>query len=425
MKYRLPTGAVPAVLCLCLLTKPAFAASDDILQLSTPDDTELQVRKSGNNDTILIYFPAPSSPARQNKQLAQAMVKKGFQVWTVNPIEDRFLPDTASSYYALPASDFSQIITAANQQTTRPKKVYLLGSGRAAVPMLLGARLWQQQHPEQTLGGLVFISPYLYRETPEPGQEAQLLPIALNTNMPIYILQPDLSPRYWQLRSTMDGLQSGGSVVFARILRQLRGRFEYRPDATEYEIRQAMRLPDYIQQAIKALDFLPATARKQTQIQLQHQPLAATKKERTLAPYNGNPKPPRLALNTLSGEQRQIGKGKVTLINFWASWCPPCVHEMPSMERLNQQLTGEPFEILGINMAESPQTIRRFLTDKVQVSFPILLDSDGEALRQWRVYAFPTSFLLDKNGKIRYALFGSIEWDTPTVMRKIRSLLDE
>ena len=76
-------------------------------------------------------------------------------------------------------------------------------------------------------------------------------------------------------------------------------------------------------------------------------------------------------------------------------------------------MAGKPFTILAINMAEDEATIRRFLQEKVKVDFPILLDRDQAVLKRWKVFVFPTSYLLGADGKIAYGLAGAIEWDEP------------
>ncbi len=136
---------------------------------------------------------------------------------------------------------------------------------------------------------------------------------------------------------------------------------------------------------------------------------------------------PPLRLENLSKKIISLAdyRGRVVLVNFWASWCPPCVHEMPSMQRLADGLSDKPFEILAVNMAESPVVIREFLQTRVNVDFPILLDRDGAALKRWQVFAFPTSFVIDKSGRIRFGLFGATEWDSPEIVQKIQQLLRE
>jgi len=149
------------------------------------------------------------------------------------------------------------------------------------------------------------------------------------------------------------------------------------------------------------------------------------KQERNLRPYKGNPEPPALALANLDGETIDLKdyKGKVVLVNFWASWCPPCVHEMPSMQALSDQLKDQPFEILAVNMAEDMKTVKTFLKEKVAVKFPILMDSDGQALKRWEVFAFPTSYIINKEGKVGLALFGAIDWMEPGVKKQIEELV--
>ena len=147
-----------------------------------------------------------------------------------------------------------------------------------------------------------------------------------------------------------------------------------------------------------------------------------------LKPYKGKPLPD-FSLVDMNGKQHSLAdyKGKVVLINFWATWCPPCVKEMPSMQRLQDKFSDQPFETLAVNMGEDKATIQAFLDSeqmkKTPLSFSILLDSDGAVLKSWKIFAFPTTFLIDKEGNITHGLFGGLEWDSPEAVGVVEQLL--
>jgi peroxiredoxin len=98
------------------------------------------------------------------------------------------------------------------------------------------------------------------------------------------------------------------------------------------------------------------------------------------------------------------------------------VHEMPSMQRLKETLAGRPFTILAVNMAEPDKGVRAFLS-KINVDFAVPMDRDGAVLKRWKVFVFPTSFVLDAKGHIRLGVFGEVEWDSPEVLGTITGLL--
>ena len=134
--------------------------------------------------------------------------------------------------------------------------------------------------------------------------------------------------------------------------------------------------------------------------------------------------PPRLVLKDGKGVSHNLAvyKGKVVLVNFWATWCPPCREEMPSMQRLKEKMAGRPFVMLGVDSVESPADLAGFL-EQIKVDFTIVFDPDGAATRRWKVFGLPSSFLVDKQGKVRYVLTGPTEWDGNEAMALIEDLL--
>ncbi|MBW5290169.1 MAG: Mobile element protein [Candidatus Ruthia sp. Asou_11_S2] len=130
-----------------------------------------------------------------------------------------------------------------------------------------------------------------------------------------------------------------------------------------------------------------------------------------------------LKLKSIDGQLLNIKDfdNQVILINFWASWCKPCVKEIPSLVRLQTILKDKPFKILTVNVGESKQEIDAFIK-KVKFDLPIMLDHSEQAVKDWGVYAYPSNFLLDKNGKIRYTYRGALEWDAKPIVKTIQSL---
>ena len=104
-------------------------------------------------------------------------------------------------------------------------------------------------------------------------------------------------------------------------------------------------------------------------------------------------------------------RGKVVFLNFWASWCAACVVEMPAMEKLHRRLKDKDFVMVAINMQESDTQVKSFF-EKLKLSFTALLDSNGEVAAGFAVNALPTTFVLDKEGRIVGAAIGPREWDS-------------
>ena len=119
-------------------------------------------------------------------------------------------------------------------------------------------------------------------------------------------------------------------------------------------------------------------------------------------------------------------RGKVVLVNFWATWCPPCRREMPSMERLTQKFKDKGFSVVAINQMETGDHVFEF-TGRIDLdpTFTILFDKDSKVSRDYKVRGLPTSYLIDKQGNIRYRAIGGREFDHPAVEKQITELMKE
>ena len=117
-------------------------------------------------------------------------------------------------------------------------------------------------------------------------------------------------------------------------------------------------------------------------------------------------------------------KGKVVLVNFWASWCPPCIYEMPELTRLKKQLVNQPFEIIALNVGEKKYRVRKFVK-LINFNLPVLLDTSQDTFNAWGVKTLPTSFLIDAEGDIRYRIRGNPEWENKNTIAVIEQLISE
>jgi len=137
---------------------------------------------------------------------------------------------------------------------------------------------------------------------------------------------------------------------------------------------------------------------------------------------------PGFVLPDMDGEQHALEdyRGRVVLLNFWATWCPPCRREMPALERLYQQLGEEGLVVLAVNQWEDPDHVFAYTGElNVFPSFPILFDPDSSVAERYGVKGLPSSFLLDRDGRLRYRAIGGRAFDHPEVERTVRALLGE
>lgn len=147
--------------------------------------------------------------------------------------------------------------------------------------------------------------------------------------------------------------------------------------------------------------------------------------EAAFSSVSGNPVAPKLKLFDMDGKQVDLEslKGKVVLVNFWATWCPPCRREMPSLQRLWKKLGASKLQIVAVNVGEDADTVLGFMgmLDE-SPTFPIVFDKDSDTLRAWPVRGLPTTFLIDKRGHIAYRAVGGREFDSPENIRFITGL---
>ncbi|MDT8386784.1 MAG: TlpA disulfide reductase family protein [Thiogranum sp.] len=142
-----------------------------------------------------------------------------------------------------------------------------------------------------------------------------------------------------------------------------------------------------------------------------------------LHPVPGVVPAPEFRLQDMDGNWHRLSdyRGKVVVINFWATWCPPCREEMPAMQRAWLKFENKNIVMLAINVGEDEDTIFNF-TASYPVEFPLLLDTDSAVINAWPVRGLPTTFVIDPQGTIAYQAIGSREWDDPHILKTLKAL---
>jgi len=135
---------------------------------------------------------------------------------------------------------------------------------------------------------------------------------------------------------------------------------------------------------------------------------------------------PRFTLPDLAGKPRTNADyhGRVVLLNFWGSWCPPCREEFPSLERLQARFNSHNFTILAITVADTREGVERFLGNR-RPDFDILLDETDTTAQAFRAKGVPVTYLLDRRGRLLAGKAGPHQWDDTAVVQLIERVLEE
>ncbi len=133
---------------------------------------------------------------------------------------------------------------------------------------------------------------------------------------------------------------------------------------------------------------------------------------------------PEFTLTTLDGTPMRLSdlRGKVVFINLWATWCPPCREELPTMVRFYERFKDRGVEILAISEDTDPEAVRRMVA-KQGLTFPVLMDENKRVYTLYRATGVPETHLLDKDGNVRGSQLGPFDWDSPAVIAKVEELL--
>jgi thiol-disulfide isomerase/thioredoxin len=413
-------GFIIAALFAAPLSAKEFSVQQTLTIRSGEEFSFEVFRDPKQKPALQIFWIAPSFGIDpRHRQTAEALAKLGAEVWLIDLADALFLTRGAGTLRKIPATTIAELINALAQQQTSPSNILMLSSTYGAIPALRGVHAWQAQSTKQgRLIGTVLFSPSFFTRVPELGVAPTLIDELTATNSPLYIFQSARNGNRWHLPAVLEKLEH--ATVYKEILKGVMSVF-YKKDISPASLAAFKKAPQMILRAARQLARHPMPT---TAFSAVEKPANTGSGINTqLRTYRGSVMPTPIKLRDASGKAFNIHdyKGKVTLINFWASWCPPCVEEIPSLNRLMDKMKDKPFQLISINYAESPKQIREFL-NKVNVDFPVLVDPGGVVASRWKVVAFPSTFVIGPDGKIHYGVNAGIHWDTDEIIRQLTKL---
>ena len=409
-------------------TSLANSAEPDTFELTLASEAAISITRfgTGDNDTEnkprVLWIPSEHGiNIERHYELLNALSKLQHEVWLAELHDSYFIPPGRSSYTKIPVDDISALIQKSLPENNR--KLFIVTTSRGAVLSLLALNHWQNKTGgSEKFGGIILIHPNFQAKTPTPGEALEYLPVVDTTQLPVFIIQPKKSNRYWYLQDLISRLSNGGSQVYSQTIEQASDGFHVMPDANEIDRQKARELPRKLSRAMRLLAKTKVSPQKNKNIS--DEPWKVTPVLESLQAYPGNKTAPILELHDTEGYGYKLEdfRGKVVVLNFWATWCPPCVKEIPSLGRLQKTFSKEDLLVLSVDIGERKSEVKSFLK-QVPADFPVLLNPDGSTVKQWDIIAFPTTFVIDQQGKINSAYYGGLEWDAPGVIAQLQGLV--
>jgi len=133
---------------------------------------------------------------------------------------------------------------------------------------------------------------------------------------------------------------------------------------------------------------------------------------------------PDFTLAGLDGKQVKLSdlRGRIVVVHFWATWCPPCVEELPSVDALSRALPSRDFQILAVSVDQGgAQAVSSFL-QRNRLALPALLDSDHAVASQYGTFKFPETYVVGRDGVVKYKVIGPADWNNPATLQALQQM---
>lgn len=384
-----------------------FIGTTQAETITLPSTQEITIEEYGDENAqyhVLWMHSERGISGDLQKILLSISKQQSIQILLPDWLDSYFISPSRSSLEKIPQKDFEDLIS--HYSKLNKKKLFIVASGRAA-GLVLNATHHLQTQGNNDIAGIVFIAPYLRKPTLKIGEQIQFQEISAYSNLPLYVFQAERSPRFVPLPHLIKMFEKGGSAVYTHILENVTGGFHARKpsDLTERDMQARAEFP---KQMVNALSILSITEKAPLKEVATYKKAKRKKKADRFQEIALNL--PKLNLKDLQGKSHKLAdyKGKAILVSFWASWCGPCIDEMPSLVKLKEKYKDK-LEILAVNVREDKNTIEKF-TKPMNINFPLLQDLDSSTVEAWKVYVYPSNFLVDSKGKLRYAATGAMDW---------------
>jgi thiol-disulfide isomerase/thioredoxin len=406
----------------CISLAPCTLKAAPITDTETvSDQVEISVDKYPARGQQLILWIAPNFGFRKGHiDMAKMLMHEGFEIWMADINDALFLTHSSTATREINAKYVADLIGAAHTKTG--KQIVMMSGSYGASPVLRGVNRWLFRKPKtRYLLGTILFSPNVYEQIPPLGVEPKYLPIAYATTTPVIIIQGAMNNNRWQLDRLVDALRSGGSFVYAEIVPKTVDLFygKERPPHVENYFRYFV---SHMSKQIELFKNNPYPLR--TKIVKSVMTAHGSGLDSQLKPFKGNPRPFPITLKDVNGKAYKIKafKNHVSVVNFWATWCTPCIKEIPSLNKLRKEMHDKPFQLISISYAETPDAIKKFM-QMIKVDFPVLVDKQGREAAKWKVISFPSTFVIGMDGLIHYGVNAGIDWDSPEVIKTINHLM--
>ena len=413
-----------AVLMIGSLINPCLSAEkpDETVMVPLSGQLETSIHRFGQASQRIVWFSTPATQAA-DFNLAKQLAAYDLEIW-LTPLEALSKKSASQqTQKRLKPTALAELIQASLPSQAQ-HKLFIFGIGDSAKATLEGLNAWQETYGHNPqLAGLVLAYPDLQVNKSKP-QSPEWIEATYQLKLPSYVFQTTEPLKVETMEALVAALEQGGSTVYSELLNDTTAGFLQGQARSEEELLQLSVFPAQLAQAVATLAKTSPKTSDKTSPKAQAQPTTANEPEPPLQEHPTQSLAPDLRLPDLAGKMRDLKdyRGKIVLLNFWATWCPPCIKEIPSLNNLQQRFSKDEFVVLSVDVGEELKEIKTFL-EHVPADYPVLVDTASSLTEPWQLQAFPSTYLLDRQGRLRYQYFGGLEWDEPELIKFIEQNL--